>query len=183
MSPVRRSATRERSGIGSRSGKLSTGTSCDELSVERHGREPARHGLHTNAELLEEPARGGFSPSEHVGTEVEPHPATRLREDPAAGPLAGLEHDDVPVAERVSRGQAGDPPADDDHLTLFDVHVTIWRGRSQVPGVRLAQSTICSAEIGSEVTVTPYSTSASSIAALKIAGVSIRPPSPAPLIP
>ena len=45
------------------------------------------------------------------------------------------------------------------------------------------QSTMCSARMGSDVIVTPYGESASSIAALMIAGVSIRPPSPAPLIP
>ena len=55
-----------------------------------------------------------------------------------------------------------------------------WR---QAPVPPAAQSTICSAEIGRDVTVTPYGDSASSIAALMIAGVSILPPSPAPLIP
>src|SRR4051794_5842543 len=48
---------------------------------------------------------------------------------------------------------------------------------------RAAHSTICSAVIGSEVIRAPYGDSASSMAALMIAGVSIRPPSPAPLIP
>ena len=114
--PVRISEARERSGIGSRNGKLSTGPRETSLPFsETAARRPGnRDGAH--AELGEQLPGDRALAAEDVRTEVEPVLAARLGEDPPAGPVGRLEHDDVEVAECVGGRQPGDPAADDDDV-------------------------------------------------------------------
>jgi hypothetical protein len=79
-------------------------------AAERHGLEPAlaRHRAH-------ERARGG----EEVGTVVHPVCAPRLGAQAPARPVAGLEQDEVAVAEPPGGREPGDAAAHDDHLATL----------------------------------------------------------------
>ena len=63
---------------------------------------------------------------EQVRPEVQPVVPARLRAQPAAEPVAGLEQQDVVLAQAPRRRQAGDPAADHDHVPSLVV------GRHQV---------------------------------------------------
>ena len=153
--PVRTSSSRERRGIGSRNGKLSTGPletifPFNETAARRPG-----NRLGADAEPLEQPARDGLLAAEDVRAEVQPDVAARLATGSATHPVRRLEHDDITVAELVRRREPGDATADDDDLSLLRFHQAIVDG--PLSRVRRYSPTRRSArrEIGSDVTVTP----------------------------
>ena len=123
-----------------------------------------------------------------MGAEVEPVVSAPLGMDPPTDAIGRLEHDDVAVAQRVGGGQPGDPTADDDDLAVLG-HGAIL-GETRATGCS-RWSPASAGGLGSgglgrraarpgddllgadrqRVTVTPYGDNASSIAALRIAGV------------
>jgi len=92
-----------------------------DLLAEGDCSKPARNLDDPNADLVDQASRCSAGATEHVRADVEPHAAAALGADPAADLRGRLQHDDVEVAQPPSRGQAGEPAADHDDLTLFDL--------------------------------------------------------------
>ena len=76
-------------------------------------------GMTSRPSSLDELADHRIGRREHVRADAQREVAALLRPDAAADAVGRLEHDGIAVAQAVRGDEAGDPPADDDDISLL----------------------------------------------------------------